>query len=372
MDSSNSQAEPLTYNELSELAKKQASELEALKKNIYKNHENIRKILTSVPLALVVLSTDHKIEVTNKRTQEFFHYAPEELVGQPVSFLFPDTESVKVGHEPVRLVGRRKGGEMFVTEIYVNDLDIFGNRRSFVHIQDITERHRLEQLKQDLVAMVSHDLRTPLTSINGVLTLLDQNAYGELNPAGHRAIARAQSSSDYLISLVKDLLDAEKVESGTIDIERQETSVRAIIDKAISASMGAAQQASIKLESDITNDVLFADEDRIVQVLINLISNAIKYSPENSVVKVVAGIEGLKVKFQVIDQGPGIPEESQPMIFERYRQLAQPKGLKRRGFGLGLAICKAFVERHNGRIWVESEVGKGSRFCFTIPQSADR
>lgn len=371
MDVSKSQTEPLTYNELSELAKKQGAELEALRKSIYKNHDNIRKILTSVPLALLVLSPDQTIEVTNKRTQEFFHYDPEELVGQSISFLFPDIETVEISSEPVKLVGRRKGGDSFVTEIYVNALEVFGNKRNFVHIQDITERHRLEQLKQDLVAMVSHDLRTPLTSINGVLTLLDQGVYGELSPAGHRAIDRAQSSSDYLISLVRDLLDAEKVESGTIDIELQESSVGAIVEKAVTASQGAAQPVSIKIESEFTNDVVMADEDRIVQVLINLISNAIKYSAEGSTVKVVAGIEGLKVKFQVIDNGPGIPKENQPTIFERYRQLAQPKGLKRRGFGLGLAICKAFVEKHKGSIWVESESGKGSCFCFSIPQSPE-
>ena len=123
----------------------------------------------------------------------------------------------------------------------------------------------------------------------------------------------------------------------------------------------------MKIETDYTNDSLKADEDRVVQVLINLISNAIKYSPDNSVVTVKAGMEGLETKFQVIDQGPGIPKEMLNAVFERYRQLDQSKDTKRKGFGLGLAICKALVEKHGGKIWVESELGKGSNFCFTIP-----
>jgi signal transduction histidine kinase len=168
---------------------------------------------------------------------------------------------------------------------------------------------------------------------------------------------------------VKNLLDAEKTESGTIDISPQETTVGAIVDKAVTTANGAKDRALVTIATDFTNDVIVADEDRVVQVLINLITNAIKYSPDNSVVKVVAGIEGLSTKFQVIDSGPGVPAEMQHLIFERFRQLEQHKSIKRQGFGLGLAICKALVEAHGGRIWVESEVGRGSKFCFTIPSS---
>jgi signal transduction histidine kinase len=148
-----------------------------------------------------------------------------------------------------------------------------------------------------------------------------------------------------------------------------ETTVGAIINKAVITADGAKDRPTVSIETDITNDVITADEDRIVQVLINLISNAIKYSPDNSVVRVVGGIEGLSAKFQVIDCGPGVPKEMQHIVFERYRQLEQHKSIKRKGFGLGLAICKSLVEKHGGKIWVESEPGKGSKFCFTIPLS---
>ena len=250
-------------------------------------------------------------------------------------------------------------------------LETQGEERYFVNVQDITERQRLEQLRHDLIAMVSHDIRGPLTAVRVVLDMVSTGMYGVLSNRGINIITNAQSSIDYLISLLKNLLDAEKTESGTIEIVPAETTVGAIINKAVITADGAKDRPSIKIETDITNDALLADEDRIVQVLINLISNAIKYSPDDSVVRVVAGIEGLSAKFQVIDSGPGIPKETQHLCFERYRQLEQHKSVKRKGFGLGLAICKALVEKHGGRIWVESEEGKGSKFCFTIPLSPE-
>ncbi|MBZ0186225.1 MAG: ATP-binding protein, partial [Candidatus Obscuribacterales bacterium] len=154
-------------------------------------------------------------------------------------------------------------------------------------------------------------------------------------------------------------------------IEPLETTVGTIVKKAVTTADQAKDKPTVRIEQEVTNDVLVADEDRIVQVLINLISNAIKYSPEHSTVTVVAGIVGVFAKFQVVDEGPGVPEDKQHLIFDRYRQLDQSQDTKRQGFGLGLSICKALVEKHKGKIWVESEPGKGSKFCFTIPLSQD-
>jgi Signal transduction histidine kinase len=154
------------------------------------------------------------------------------------------------------------------------------------------------------------------------------------------------------------------MQTSQFEIELSETSVSKVVDKALSATKAAASKTKVAIESDITNDAFYADEDRIVQVLINLISNAVKYSQAGSQVLVKAGLEGAGLKFRVIDKGPGIPKQQHAVIFERYRQLAQPKGIKRRGFGLGLAICKALVEAHKGTIGVESEEGKGSTFWF--------
>lgn len=300
-----------------------------------------------------------------------FEYLQQELSEQPLQMIFPDNKTFELTTEPVKVAAMRKNGDAFVAEICVNELEVKGEKRLFINVADITERHRLEQMRRDLIAMVSHDIRGPLTSVRLVLDMAERGSYGELTARGMKNFSTAQSTIDYLLMLVKNLLDADNVESGVIEIVPSPTSVGAIVKKAIDTVSGANELSTVKIEPEFTNDTMEADEDRVVQVLINLISNAIKYSPKGSVVKVVAGMEGLDAKFQVIDSGPGIPPSMHQAIFERYRQLEQHKEIKKQGFGLGLAICKAFVEKHGGKIWVESEVGKGSKFTFTVPMSPE-
>jgi signal transduction histidine kinase len=226
----------------------------------------------------------------------------------------------------------------------------------------------LEQLRKDFVQMVSHDLRTPLTSINMLLSMLGQDRFGKLDEQGYKAVNRAQSNADYLIKLVSDLLDAEKLESGDLEIELQATSVATIIRKVVDATQDASRAQKVKVLTEIQEGGLIADEDRLVQVLINLVSNAVKYSQPDSQVTIRGAVGPDAAQFSVIDHGPGIPENQREAIFQRYKQLSQPKNLKKRGFGLGLAICKSLVDAHKGKIWLESEVGKGSTFSFTIPK----
>lgn len=332
----------------------------------------IRSFVTNFPFGLIVVNKNQTIHAVNKPAEEHFLYSSEELSQKSIDVIFPEVKVLETTGKPLRLMGRRSNGETFVAEVFVNVLGIGQEERLFVSVQDITERHRLEQLRRDLMGMVSHDLRAPLTTIRVTLDMVRDGIYGTLNERGFLAMDRAVSSTQYLTSLVANLLDADKAESGSITLTIEETTIGAIVNQAIAAldksdDSKTDDEANITIESDFTNDSFEADRDRLVQVLINLISNAMKYSPPNSKVLVKAGIEGLSAKFQVIDQGPGIPKEMQPLIFERYRQLDQPSATKKKGFGLGLAICKALVELHRGRIWVESEANKGSRFIFTVP-----
>lgn len=356
---------PLTYAELSKLYKAEKQKHDLLRNSTKTREKRFLDVMGLFPL--VVVNERQQIQAINRFARAIFEYDDStEVQNQPVDFLFPGLEKVSLQTEPVQVVGQRKSGERFAAELIVNSF-VDNDTNLLVTVNDITERHRLEQLRKDLIAMVSHDMRSPLTAVKVVLDMVSEGVGGELNPRGTRIIGNAQSSISYLISLVSNLLDNEKIESGTIEMHVTEASVDSVVSKAITTVDAAKQRPTVTLESETTNDRFLGDEDRIVQVLINLISNAIKYSPDDSVVKVVAGIEGLAIKFQVIDKGPGIPKELQHQIFERYKQLEQHKEIKRQGFGLGLAICKALVEKQHGRIWVESEVGKGSKFCFTVP-----
>ncbi|MBX9689646.1 MAG: HAMP domain-containing histidine kinase, partial [Candidatus Obscuribacterales bacterium] len=220
----------------------------------------------------------------------------------------------------------------------------------------------------ELVSMVSHDLRTPLTSVQASLTLLSEGVMGALPARAQKELANAESNTSRLINLINDLLDIEKMEAGQLHIECRRTEVYPLFEAACEAVKAFAdkQKVNIKL---IDNDFdIYADGDRIIQVLINLLSNAIKFSPEQSTVTMEALCLESVVELRVIDQGRGIPETFMKNMFQRFQQVDQiDDAKKKKGTGLGLAICKSLVELHSGEIGVLSVEGQGSTFWFRIP-----
>lgn len=230
--------------------------------------------------------------------------------------------------------------------------------------QDLKE---LEEVKQQFVAMVSHDLRTPLTSVKGFLELLAGGVYGDLNETGEHRAGLAQRNITRLIGLINDLLDYEKLQSGKFSLDCREIDVASPISRSIDALRFFAEKENVGLEVGEANLKAYADEERLVQVLVNLISNSVKFSPKGATVTVTAVPRENFVEFNVIDQGRGVPKNMQEAIFERFKQVKTTDATEKGGTGLGLPICKALVECHGGRIGVDSEEGKGSRFWFTIP-----
>jgi|AGTN01.2.fsa_nt_gi PAS domain S-box len=357
----------LTYAALRHLANDQLAEIKRLRHSQQDMMTQVRNFITSFPFGLIILNKKQTIEAINDMASEYFQYPSSKLVKKPISILFPEVKTVELATQARRLMGRKQSGETFAVEVFVNVLERDGQDMLFVSVQDITERFRLEQMRQDLTAMVSHDLRAPLTSIRVSIEMVKNGVYGKLSERGDNVLDKAIMSAEYLSNLVVSWLDAEKADSGSIELEFAETSIGQIVNKALS-TMQRPDQKMDMIEVEFTNDSITVDRDRIVQVIINLLSNAMKYSPEGAKVRLVAGMEGMSAKFQIIDQGTGIPLDQRSLIFERYRQLKQSADTKSQGFGLGLAICKSIVEKHGGRIWVEDgKGGKGSNFCFTVP-----
>jgi signal transduction histidine kinase len=221
--------------------------------------------------------------------------------------------------------------------------------------------------KQELMSMVTHDLRTPLTSIQATLTLFAEGVMGELNPKAKQKIELAERNVLRLIQLINDLLDIEKLEAGMMQVARRETDLDSILRRAVDSVQALADQNTVKIDVSSTNLAVFADEDRLVQVLVNLLSNALKYSPPESTITVGHQVAGRDVEITVQDQGPGIPIDFQKKIFERFQQVDPGDEKARKGTGLGLPICKALIEAHAGSIGVRSEVGCGSTFWLRIP-----
>jgi signal transduction histidine kinase len=225
----------------------------------------------------------------------------------------------------------------------------------------------LEEMKRQFVAMVSHDLRTPLTSLKMFLELLEQGIYGELNAVGSSRTQLAERNVTRLIALINDLLDYEKLQSGQFSLNTSVIALAPVVARSIDAINAFAEQHKVKLLAEPIDCEAVADGDRLIQVLVNLISNAVKFSPENgSVVVSARRIENM-VEVRVKDEGRGIPKEFHHTVFERFKQVKKSDATEKGGTGLGLPICKALIENHGGKIGVESEEGKGSTFWFTLP-----
>jgi PAS domain S-box-containing protein len=343
-----------------------------------KSEARTRSLIENMPIGIVTIDEKGVIESINPRTEEIFGYSFEEINGDHFMALFclPNDMDVKAFKETICdralkqsaiLESRRKNGELFPVEMTLTEYDSVDGKRFLANIQDITERRRAERLRQELLAMVSHDLRSPLTSVQGVMTLLSRGMYGKLSETGEQRVKVAEISIGRLIKLVDDILDLERMEAGKLQFNHTTVTVSSIIDRSIESVYDFAQQASITFQSPQTDAEINVDEDRLVQVVVNLLSNAIKFSPPGSLVKI--GVNELpgEVEVSVEDQGPGIAEEDVDSLFQRFHQLEYARGVSHKGAGLGLAICKAIVEGHGGSIGVSSEPGAGSKFWFRVP-----
>ena len=233
--------------------------------------------------------------------------------------------------------------------------------------QDITERHEVERAKDEFISILSHELRTPLTSIRGSLGLLESGVLGPLPDSGQRMIEIAVQNTDRLVRLINDILDIERIDSGTIDMHPQACDGADLIERAIEGTEQFAADARVGLIAASGSATFYADPDRVHQTLTNLISNAVKFSAPDGTVRVSCTGRHGEVLFEVADDGKGIPADKLDSIFERFVQVDASDAREKGGSGLGLAICRKIVEHLGGRIWVDSELGAGSTFSFTLP-----
>lgn len=376
-----------------------------------------RELLEAAPDAIVEVDSKGRIAVMNRATGALFGYEREELIGQRVELLVPEKQRAAhvarrteySGHASTRPMGlgmtlsaRRKDGSEFPVEISLSPVHVGPDTRVVAVIRDVTERRRAEdamrameqqfreelaaknaelerrneevenadRLKSDFLASMSHELRTPLHTIIGFSELLAEQIQGELNPKQLRFIEHIRRDSQHLLELINDILDLSKIESGRVDLRLEEFDPREELEAATEAIRPAAAAKSLDVSTDSgTTVVLRADRVRFREVLYNLLSNAVKFTPQGG--RIVAGSELSRrpgfVRFFVEDTGIGIPAGQTEAIFDKFHQVGSTTKGVREGTGLGLSITRHIVELHGGRIWVESEQGKGSRFIFTMP-----
>jgi signal transduction histidine kinase/ActR/RegA family two-component response regulator len=234
--------------------------------------------------------------------------------------------------------------------------------------RDVTDRIEAEKRVSEFYSTVSHELRTPLTSIRGSLGLIEGGLSGEVSEKTMRFVQIARIECDRLIRLINEILDLRKIEAGKLELRLSHVRPEMVLKKVRQGMQGVADGAKVSLNLDVQLcDLLLADEDRVIQILTNLVSNAIKFSPEKSEVRIEATKRGNFCHFAVIDRGRGIPEDQMHRLFGKFQQVDSSDSRLKGGTGLGLAISKAIVEQHGGTIGVESTPDKGSLFWFEIP-----
>jgi PAS domain S-box-containing protein len=345
--------------------------------------QRLAAIMDNVPDAIITLNPSGSIESWSAGAERMFGYKQEQIRSRNVAVLWPESvrgdyekslqrmvfksDQVKRGQRREFSAMRADGG-VFPIDLVVSEMHI-GERQLFVGIvRDITERRAVEQLKSEFIATVSHELRTPLTSIAGSLALLAQNSNNEFSAKTLRLVNIAHKNSERLTRLINDILDLERSESGRMSLNRKPMSLQSAIEHAVEAMRAYAAQFNVTyvVRGSDGGHKVFADSDRIMQVLANLMSNAVKFSPLNSQVEITVASRGKYVRVAIRDHGPGIPMEFQPRIFSRFAQADGSDTRQKEGSGLGLAISKSLVELHQGFIGFET-AANGTTFWFELP-----
>lgn len=267
-------------------------------------------------------------------------------------------------------VHQHKNGQRVPVEIFLQYIAPEDEPSRFVAVvRDLTERKRVERMKNEFVSTVSHELRTPLTSISGALGLIAGGALGTLPDKAAELIGIAHKNSLRLTHLINDLLDMEKLAAGKMHFDMQRQPLMPLIEQALESNRayGNERKVTIALTEQVPEAVVRVDAERLMQVLSNLLSNAMKFSPENGTVEVAVHAADNKVRVTVSDHGPGVPAEFRDYIFQKFAQADSSSTRQKGGTGLGLAITRELVERMNGEIGFESVENEGAHFYFELP-----
>ncbi|TRZ49130.1 hypothetical protein D4Q80_02580 [bacterium] len=250
------------------------------------------------------------------------------------------------------------------------DLERKVEQRTHELSQALEEVKRMSRRKTDFVSSVTHELRTPLTSIKGYASILLTGKLGNLPKEASERIEKMNRHSDELAQLVNELLDISRIESGKVAMKQEPQDLNNIAEKVV--DLLAVQLKDKQIETSINipteESVVFVDHNQIERVLINLIGNAIKFTPPKGKISIAAQKADKMVRVDIADTGCGIPQEALEAVFEEFYRVDNPINQEARGTGLGLALVKHIIEAHKGRIWVTSKVGRGSTFSFTLPQ----
>ncbi|MDP3354830.1 MAG: PAS domain S-box protein [Polaromonas sp.] len=351
---------------------------------VHASELQLREITDTVPALIAYVDAEQRCRFHNRAYQEATGLSSEDILGKSMSELMepafyealrPKVEEVLSGY-PVVYERKQRSANGDVRNYVVNYFPRYGEGADegkvigfYSLATDITELKRIDRLKTEFVSTVSHELRTPLTSIRGSLGLISGGIAGKLPDAAMKLIGIAKNNCERLIRLINDILDIEKIESGKMQLDLQPMTLMPLMVQAIAANEGfaLANSVTLSLHCDEPGLQVNVEADRLTQVVTNLLSNALKFSPIGGTVEVHVARAGLGVRMEVRDHGPGIPEEFRKRIFQKFSQADSSDTRQKGGTGLGLNISRAIVERMGGTIGFETRLGEGTTFFFELP-----
>lgn len=338
--------------------------------------------IDSLPDPVLMLDAAGNLEGTNEAARKVLGIDPEETGNASLDRVGPTVRAVidrlrahvvggrgayqPKGFEDALHIDSAAGQGIYLpraTPIYGEAGSVSGSALVF---QDVTRLFRFDELKNNLVATVAHEFRTPLTSLRMAIHLCTEEAVGPLTPKQADLLFAAREDCERLQTIVDDLLNLSRLESGRIDLQKRRVTVQALVDMAVDVHQAAAESQQVRIRAEVYPSLpeVFADSDRLQLVFANLLTNAVRYAPPGSEIVVRALPAQDLVRFEVADHGPGVPAEHQAALFQKFfRVPGRPAG----GAGLGLFIARGIVQAHDGKIGIESQPGQGTTFWFTVP-----
>jgi two-component system phosphate regulon sensor histidine kinase PhoR len=339
----------------------------ALECELSGEREKLGAILTTIGAGIIILDKERQVTMLNKTAARLFRVAADTAANKPLISLTRDHE---MDNAVRRCLETNEGQTASVqpsgTRQYLELTAAPLGSGALLLIQDMTNVRRLEKMRQDFISNISHELRTPIASCKAIVETLQNGALKERKVAAD-FLERMHVETDKLAQMVNELGELSRIESGELTLKLAPLDIAAVAAKVKDRLKAQADRAQLEINLDIPPDLpgISGDTDRIEQVLVNLVHNAIKFTPQNGDLTISSGVQDDSVLVSVSDTGIGIPEDDLPHIFERFYKV--DKARSGGGTGLGLAIAKHIVQAHGGDIWAESEDGKGSTFIFSLP-----
>lgn len=345
-------------------------------------------ILSSLPQAIIAVDQNKNIIFLNDTTEKITGLQQSQVEGKPLQdslkFCFnseeinsdeycptkpPQKDGIVYSQESVQLIST-KGATLSVNLLSIQTQESFhAGVGCILNIQDNTAQKELEEMKLDFVSMAAHELRTPLTAIKSYLSVFIRDNKDNFNDEQNTYLNRINISAQRIIALVENLLSVSRIEKGAFTMNTEKLSWNQVVSEVIDDLKNQSADKNQILEFIPPSETLYikADKFRIAEVLANLISNAIQYTPPNGQIKVWVEKQNDQLITHIQDTGEGIPEPAQKNLFTKFFRVSGKLEQGSKGTGLGLYISKSIVEMHHGKIWVESELGKGSTFSFSLP-----